>query len=277
VAQAKQADVVVAFVGLSPHLEGEEMRIKIDGFNGGDRTSIDLPASQQKLLEAIAATGKPLVVVLQSGSAVALNWAKDHANAIVAAWYPGVEGGTAIRRTLEGINNPAGRLPVTFYAGIEDLPAFTDYSMKNRTYRYYTGKPLWGFGYGLSYTKFTYGTVKLSADSLKAGDPITATVTVTNAGTVAGDEVVEAYLKTPQADGPRHSLVGFERVNLAPGASKQVTVKIDPRSLSSVDDLGARSILAGKYSLAVGGAQPEETTAKSEVVFTVKGTAPVPK
>lgn len=275
--QAKQADVVVAFVGLSPHLEGEEMRIKIDGFSGGDRTSIDLPSSQQKLLEAIAATGKPLVVVLHSGSAVALRWAKDHANAILAAWYPGGEGGAAIRHTLDGTNNPAGRLPVTFYAGIDDLPAFTEYSMKNRTYRYYTGKPLWGFGYGLSYTKFTYGPVKLSAESLKAGDPITATVTVTNTGTVVGDEVVEAYLKTPQTDGPRHSLVAFERVNLAAGESKQVTLKIDPRSLSSVDDRGNRSVLAGKYSLAVGGAQPEETQAKSEVDFTVNGTAALPK
>ena len=277
VAQAKKADVVVAFVGLSPDLEGEEMRIKIDGFNGGDRTSIDLPAAQQNLLEALAATGKPIVVVLQSGSAVALSWAKEHANAVLAAWYPGVEGGTAIRRTLDGMNNPAGRLPLTFYAGIDDLPAFTDYSLKGRTYRYYTGKPLWGFGYGLSYTKFTYGPVKLSADSLKAGDPISATVTVTNAGTVGGDEVVEAYLKTPQADGPRHSLVAFERVKLTPGASQQVTLTIDPRSLSSVDDQGNRSILEGKYSLAVGGAQPEETQAKSEATFAVNGTSSVPK
>ena len=277
VAQAKQADVVVAFVGLSPNLEGEEMRIKIDGFSGGDRTSIDLPAAQQNLLEAVAATGKPVVVVLQSGSAVALNWAKDHANAVLAAWYPGVEAGTAIRRTLDGTSNPAGRLPVTFYAGVNDLPAFTDYSMKNRTYRYYTGKPLWGFGYGLSYTRFTYGPVKLSADSLKAGDPVTATVTVTNAGTVAGDEVVEAYVKTPQGEGPRHSLVAFERVKLTPGASRQVTLKIDPRSLSSVDDQGNRSILEGKYALTVGGAQPDETQAKSEAVFTVNGTAALPK
>ena len=277
VAQAKQADVVVAFVGLSPRLEGEEMPIKIDGFSGGDRTSIDLPAAQQKLLEAVAATGKPLVVVLHSGSAVALGWAKDHANAVLAAWYPGGEGGTAIRTTLDGTNNPAGRLPLTFYAGVEDLPDFAAYSMKNRTYRYYTGKPLWGFGYGLSYTKFTYGPVKLSAESLKAGDPIMATVTVTNSGAVAGDEVVEAYLKTPQADGPRHSLVAFERVKLTPGEKKQVTLKIDPRSLSSVDEQGNRSILEGKYSLAVGGAQPEETQAKSEAVFTVKGTAALPK
>jgi len=277
VAQVKQADVVVAYVGLSPNLEGEEMRIKLDGFAGGDRTSIDLPAVQQKLLETVAATGKPLVVVLQSGSPVALNWAKDHANAVLAAWYPGIEGGTAIRHTLDGTNNPAGRLPLTFYAGVDDLPAFTDYSMKNRTYRYYTGKPLWGFGYGLSYTKFTYGPVKLSAESLKAGDPITATLTVINAGTVAGDEVIEAYLKTPQADGPRHSLVAFERVRLTPGASRQVSLKIDPRSLSSVDEQGNRSILEGKYTLAVGGAQPEETQAKSEAVFTVNGTAALPK
>lgn len=277
VALAKQADVVVAFVGLSPQLEGEEMRIKIEGFSGGDRTSIALPAAQQKLLEAVAVTGKPLVVVLQSGSAVALNWAKDHANAVLAAWYPGVEGGTAIRNTLNGTNNPAGRLPLTFYAGVEDLPDFADYSMKNRTYRYYAGKPLWGFGYGLSYTKFTYGPVKLSATSLKAGDPLTATVTVTNAGTVAGDEVVEAYLKTPQAGGPRHSLVAFERVNLAPGASQDVTLNIDPRSLSSVDEKGNRAVLAGKYSLSVGSAQPEETQAKSETAFTVNGTAALPK
>jgi beta-glucosidase len=277
VAQAKQADVVVAFVGLSPHLEGEEMRIKIEGFSGGDRTSIDLPAAQQKLLEAISATGKPLVVVLQSGSAVALKWAKAHANAVLAAWYPGGEGGTAIRRTLDGTNNPAGRLPLTFYAAVDDLPAFAEYSMKNRTYRYYTGTPLWGFGYGLSYTKFKYGQVKLSAESLQAGDPITATVTVTNAGAVAGDEVVEAYLKTPQAGGPRHSLVAFERVNLAPGASGQVILRIDPRSLSSVDDQGNRSVLEGKYSLTVGGAQPEEAEAKSESAFTVKGTARLPK
>ncbi len=277
VARAKEADVVVAFVGLSPQLEGEEMRIKIDGFNGGDRTSLNLPDPQEKLLEAVAATGKPLVVVLQSGSAVALNWANEHAAAVLEAWYPGVAGGAAIARTLAGLNNPSGRLPVTFYASLDGLPAFTDYSMKNRTYRYFTGKPLWGFGYGLSYTSFKYGPVKLSTETLRAGDPLTATVTVTNTGKVAGDEVVEAYLKTPQADGPIHSLVGFERVSLAPGASREVVIKIDPRALSSVDDAGKRSILEGKYTLTVGGAQPEETTAKSEAEFSVRGSMPLPK
>ncbi len=277
VAAAKQSDVVVAFVGLSPQLEGEEMPIKIEGFVGGDRTSLDLPAPQQKLLEAVSATGKPLVVVLQSGSAVALNWANQHANAILEAWYPGVEGGNAIARTLAGLSNPAGRLPVTFYAGLDDLPAFTDYSMKGRTYRYFTGKPLWGFGYGLSYTKFTYSPVKLSSENLKAGDPITATVTVTNSGPLSGDEVVEAYLKSPAAGAPVHSLVGFERITLSPGASRTVTLKIDPRSISTVDDQGNRSIQPGKYMLTVGSTQPEETKSKSEASFTVTGSATLPK
>jgi len=277
VARANEADVVIAFVGLSPQLEGEEMRIKIDGFNGGDRTGIDLPAPQQKLLETLAATGKPLIVVVQSGSALALNWAKDHANAILEAWYPGVEGGAAIARTLAGMSNPAGRLPVTFYASLDGIADFTDYSMKGRTYRYFTGKPLWGFGYGLSYSKFKYGDVKLSADTIKAGEPLTATVTVTNTSTVPGDEVVEAYLKTPQKGGPIHSLVGFQRVNIPANDSKEVKFEIDPRSLSGVDDQGNRSILAGKYTLTLGGAQPEETDAKSEVSFIVTGTAPLPK
>jgi len=275
--QAKKADVIVAFVGLSPQLEGEEMKIKIDGFDGGDRTSLDLPAPQQKLLETMAATGKPLVVVLQSGSAVALNWANEHAAAVLAAWYPGVEGGTAIARTLAGAANPAGRLPVTFYKNLEGLPAFTDYSLKGRTYRYFAGTPLWGFGYGLSYTTFKYSPIKLSAEELKAGDPIKATVTVTSTGTVGGDEVVEAYLKTPQADGPRHSLVAMERMTLAPGASKDVTLIIDPRSLSAVDDQGNRSILAGKYTLWIGGAQPGETKAISEAAFTVNGSQALAK
>jgi len=277
VAQAKEADIVVAFVGLSPQLEGEEMPIKIDGFDGGDRTSIDLPAPQQKLLEAVAATGKPLIVVLQSGSAIALNWANEHAAAVLEAWYPGVEGGTAIARTLAGLNNPAGRLPVTFYASLDGLPAFTDYGMKGRTYRYYAGKPLWGFGYGLSYSTFKYGPVKLSAETLKAGDPLTATVTVTNTSATEGDEVVEAYLKTPQADGPIHVLAGFQRVTIGAGVSREVTIPIDPRSMSSVNDQGYRAILEGNYTLTLAGAQPQETESKSAASFTVTGSLRLPK
>jgi beta-glucosidase len=225
----------------------------------------------------VAATGKPLVVVLQSGSAVALNWANQHAGAILQAWYPGVEGGNAVARTLAGLNNPAGRLPVTFYSSLDGLPAFTDYALKGRTYRYFTGKPLWGFGYGLSYSTFKYGPVKLSTDALKAGDPLTATVTVTNSSTVGGDEVVEAYVKTPQPDGPIHSLAGFERVNIGAGQSKDVTLQIDPRAISSVDEKGNRSILEGKYTLTLAGAQPQEVDAKSEAAFTVTGTAALPK
>lgn len=277
VAQAKKADVVVAFVGLSPQLEGEEMKIKIEGFEGGDRTSLDLPAAQQKLLEAVAATGKPLVVVLQSGSAVALNWANEHAAAILAAWYPGVEGGTAIARTLAGLSNPAGRLPITFYKNLDGLPAFTDYSLKNRTYRYFTGTPLWGFGYGLGYTTFKYAPIRLSSESIQAGQPLLATVAVTNEGTVTGDEVVEAYLKTPQVGGPLHTLVGFQRITLGAKASKDVAIVIDPRSFSSVDEQGNRSILPGKYTLTLGGAQPGQTKAISEATFTIVGTQPLPK
>ena len=277
VAAARQSDVVVAFVGLSPQLEGEEMPIKIDGFAGGDRTKIGLPAAQQNLLEAVAATGKPVVVVLMSGSAVALPWAHEHAAAILQAWYPGVEGGTAIARTLAGLNNPAGRLPVTFYSSVDDLPDFTDYSFKNRTYRYYTGKPEWGFGYGLSYSTFKYGPVTLSTSKLQAGEPLTATVSITNTSQLAGDEVVEAYLKTPQTGGPMHSLAAFDRVHLQAGETREITLHFDPRQLSSVDEKGDRAVLPGKYELTLSSTQPAETETKSEATFTVTGTQPLPK
>lgn len=277
VAAARQSDIVVAFVGLDAQLEGEEMDVKIDGFSGGDRTKIALPTAQENLLKAVAATGKPVVVVLQSGSAIAMPWAEEHAAAILEAWYPGVEGGTAIARTLAGLNNPGGRLPVTFYKGVDDLPAFTDYSLKGRTYRYYTGKPEWGFGYGLSYSTFNYGPVTLSSNQLKAGESLTATVSVTNSSQRAGDEVVEAYLKTPQAGGPIHSLAGFERVHLQAGETRHVTLHFDPRALSSVDDKGERSILPGKYQLTLASTQPGETKTKSEITFTVTGTQPLPR
>ena len=276
VAAAKQADVVVAFVGLSPDLEGEEMPVKIEGFAGGDRTAIELPAVQQQMLEAVAATGKPLVVVLMNGSAIASPWIAEHAAAVLEAWYPGEEGGTAIAHTLAGANNPAGRLPVTFYAATAQLPEFTDYSMKDRTYRYFAGKPLYAFGDGLSYTQFAYTGVRLSNSSLDAGEPLTVEADVKNTGARVGDEVAELYL-TPPADGlaPRLALAGFTRVHLAPGESRQVRFTLTPRDLSVVDAQGKRAVRAGRYAIAVAGSQPGPSAARAEL--TITGTVELPR
>src|SRR3984957_4487062 len=180
VALTKQADVVVAVVGIPSQLEGEEMQVDVPGFKGGDRTSLDLPKEEEDLLEALKGTGKPLIVVLMNGSALSVNWANENANAILDAWYSGEEGGTAIAQTLAGVNNPAGRLPVTFYKGVEQLPPFEDYSMKNRTYRYFEGQPLYPFGFGLSYSKFAYSDLKLSTEQLNAGDSLSAEADVKN-------------------------------------------------------------------------------------------------
>ncbi len=280
---AKGADLVVAMVGLSPQLEGEEMPIHVEGFSGGDRTDIKLPATQQQMLEQVGAAGKPLVVVLLNGSALATNWAEEHANAILDAWYPGQAGGQAIADTLSGKNNPGGRLPVTFYSSLEDLPAFTDYSMQNRTYRYFKGKTLYSFGYGISYTKFSYSHLKLSTDTLHAGDTLTAEADVRNAGSVAGDEVAELYLIPPH-DGngglsPNLQLEGFQRFHLAPGQVKHVIFKLDPRQLSEVDANGIRSVQPGSYKLSIGGAQPADPRAPvpaQTVAFAIQGTQELP-
>lgn len=275
VAAAKQADAVVAFVGLTSELEGEEMPIHVKGFAGGDRTDIDLPDVQRELLQSLAASGKPIVVVLMNGSALAVNWAQQHAAAILEAWYPGEEGGTAIAETLSGKNNPAGRLPVTFYASTNQLPPFEDYSMRNRTYRYFTGRPLYGFGYGLSYTHFAYSNLKLSTMQAKAGEPIEARVTIRNDGAAAGDEVAELYLNSAGAQG-NPALRGLTRLHLAPGESREVSFKLTPRDLSTVDKQGRRAVLPGKYTVMVGGAQPaaaEHTTAS----FEMTGSAVMPE
>ncbi len=279
VAAAKDADLVVAMMGLSPNLEGEEMPIHVEGFAGGDRTDIKLPAAQEHLLEAVAATGKPMIVVLLNGSALAVNWAQEHANAVLEAWYPGEYGGKAIADTLTGVNNPAGRLPVTFYSSVAQLPAFSDYSMKGRTYRYFADKPLYGFGYGLSYTKFAYSNLKLSTDKVKAGDPLDVGVEVKNVGGRRGDEVAELYL-TPPAEGnqglsPKLRLAGFERVTLEPGQTKTVHFQLDARTVSEVDGAGVRSVQAGAYGVAVGGGQPGDGVAGVRGSFAVEGTAPV--
>lgn len=269
---AQQADAIVAIVGLSPNLEGEEMNIEVPGFDGGDRTAIDLPEVQQKLLQALAATGKPLVVVVMSGSAVAVNWAQQHAAAVLEAWYSGEEGGTALAETLAGLNNPSGRLPVTVYASLDQLPPFADYSLRNRTYRYFTGKPLYGFGYGLSYSHFEYGRLKLSAARLAAGASLTAQVDVRNTSKVAGDEVGELYLRFPSAAGaPSIALRGFARLHLLPGEQRQLTYDLNPRDLSMVNERGEHVVAPGEYTVFVGGAQPADTATGASAHLQITG------
>lgn len=273
---AQDSDVVVAFVGISPNLEGEEMPVHVEGFNGGDRTDIDLPKTQQDLLEAVAATGKPVVVVLMSGSAIAMNWSKEHAAALLEAWYPGEAAGEAIADVLTGKVNPSGHLPITFYASDGQLPPFTDYSMKDRTYRYFDGEPLYRFGYGLSYTTFRYSGLKLTASSIAAGEPLQAEVTVTNTGDRAGDAVAELYLIPPAGHGyPLRSLEGFERVHLAPHAGTVVHFTLDARELSEVDAEGRRAVRAGEYEVYAGDSSPGAQPAGA-AQFTISGTKDVP-
>jgi beta-glucosidase len=278
---AKNSDLVVAMVGLSSTLEGEEMSVKLPGFSGGDRTDITLPASQEKLLEQIYAVGKPVVVVLLNGSALAVNSAAQHANAVLEAWYPGEAGGRAIANTLVGTNNPSGRLPVTFYRSLSDLPEFTDYSMSNRTYRYFKGQPLFGFGFGLSYTSFAYCHLKLSAQQFKAGSSLTVDADVTNTGKRGGEEVAELYL-LPSRDGngglsPLRQLEGFQRVRIEPGKTAHVTFTLDPRQLSEVDAKGIRSVQAGEYRVFVGGSQPDDAGKGQFARFSIQGEAAIAK
>ncbi len=278
VALAKNADVVVAVVGITSQLEGEEMKVDVPGFKGGDRTSLDLPKDEEDLLEALKAAGKPVVVVLMNGSALSVNWASEHANAIVDAWYSGEEGGSAIAQTLAGVNNPAGRLPITFYKGVEQLPTFEDYSMKNRTYRYFSGEPLYGFGFGLSYSKFEYSNLKLSATQLKAGDPLRVDADVKNVSLRKGDEIVELYLSFPKSPiAPIRALRGFMRVQVAAGETKHVHFTLDARDLSMVNEKGDRLVATGTYRISVGGGQPGTASAHAEQEFRIEGQQELPE
>jgi beta-glucosidase len=273
---ANSSDAIVAFVGLSPNLEGEEMNVHVDGFDGGDRTSIELPPAQEHLLEALGATGKPLIVVLTSGSALAVPWVNEHADALLAAWYPGEEGGDAIAETLAGKNNPAGRLPVTFYRSTSDLPAFTDYSMGNRTYRYFKGDVMYAFGFGLSYSRFSYRAPHASSTAIHAGDSLTVTAEVRNAGPRDGDEVVELYVKPPQtAVSPHVELEGFERIHLRAGEARRVQFTLTPRQLSEVDEKGNRAVVPGDYVVSVAGGQPSSKT--PALVLHIAGTKALPQ
>jgi beta-glucosidase len=234
VSAAQQADAVLLFLGLTANLEGEEMRVQIPGFRGGDRTSIDLPAPQQRLLEKVVAVGKPTVLVLLNGSALAVNWAQQNVPAIVEAWYPGQAGGSAIADVLFGEYNPAGRLPVTFYKSVSDLPPFEDYATKGRTYRFFTGTPLYPFGHGLSYTTFAYRNLRARTERVRAADTIGVSVDVTNSGPIAGDEVVQLYVSHPASKVPRpiKDLRGYRRVTLQPGETRTVSFSVPVSSLA---------------------------------------------
>jgi beta-glucosidase len=278
VSAAREADAIVAVVGITSRLEGEEMRVDQPGFLGGDRTSLDLPKPEEDLVQALAASHKPLVVVLMNGSALGVNWEKAHANAILESWYPGEEGGAAVAETLSGKNNPGGRLPVTFYKDVQQLPSFEDYSMKGRSYRYFEGEPLWPFGYGLSYTQFQYGGLALPKVPINAGEPLNVSVNVTNTGSLDGDEVVQLYLQFPAVRGaPLRALRGFQRVHLARGASQKVEFHLQPRDLSMVTEDGKVIVAQGPYKLSVGGGQPGTGAASVSGSFEVKGQVPLPE
>ena len=271
------ADVIVAAVGLTSDLEGEDMPVKVDGFAGGDKTSLELPADQRALLERAKASGKPVVVVAMNGSPINLAWARDNAAAIVEAWYPGQAGGLAVGQVLAGQANPAGRLPLTFYRDVADLPPFDDYRMEGRTYRYFTGKPVYGFGYGLSYTTFAYADAVVKPVD---GDPakgVQASVRVRNTGARDGDEVVQAYLCVPQLPGaPRLALRGFKRVALKAGEARTVTLDLSPRDLSAVNPDGVRQVFAGHYRLSLGGGQPDSGLPSVSTEFDVTHAADLP-
>jgi beta-glucosidase len=260
VKSAKSSDVVIYVGGINSQLEGEEMRVNYEGFDRGDRTRIELPAPQTQLLKLLQATGKPVVFVNCSGSAMAMPWEAEHLPAIVQAWYPGEEGGTAVAEVLFGDVNPAGRLPVTFYRSTGDLPAFDNYSMSNRTYRYFSGKPLFAFGHGLSYTHFDYHEPKLDSANVDAGGKVILTFELANTGKADGDEVAQVYFRhvhsaVPQ---PRLALCGFQRVHLGPGKEETVRFEIPAARFRYWDtDMKRYVVEAGDYELLAGAASDD--------------------
>jgi len=249
---AKTADVIVFVGGISAQLEGEEMRVDYEGFSGGDRLGIELPAIQRRLLEQLHATGKPIVLVNMSGSAIALPWEDEKLNAILQAWYPGQAGGTAVADVLLGNYNPAGRLPVTFYRATADLPDFRDYKMAGRTYRYFGGKALFPFGHGLSYTNFSYANLRVTS---AAAGTLAVTLDVTNTGTREGDEVVQLYATPPAASHPREirALCGFTRVHLKSGETRTVNLAVPATALRRWnEEKKAYAIPSGDWTIVAG-------------------------
>ena len=263
-ASVKSADAIVFIGGISPSLEGEEMPVHVPGFNKGDRTSITLPRVQTEALQALQATGKPVIFVMLTGSALAIQWEDDHLPAIVNAWYGGQDAGTALADVLFGDYNPSGRLPVTFYASDNDLPPYEDYSMKERTYRYFTGNPLYPFGHGMSYTDFAYTDLRVPATAV-AGDTVKVSVSVTNTGPRPGEEVVQLYvsLSNRQVPVPLRSLQGIQRIRLEPGESRKVDFTLAPKQFSSIDALMQRCVEPDKITVSIGGQQPFDAILKA--------------
>ena len=255
---ARKADAIVMCMGLTARMEGEEMDIVIDGFKAGDRTKIDLPKPQQELIKEITSLGKPVTLVLLNGSALAINWESNNVPAILETWYPGQAGGQAIADVLFGDYNPGGRLPVTFYKSVNDLPPFKDYNLSTQTYRYFKGQPLYPFGYGLSYTTFEYEDLDVQK-TITTGDSLKLSVTVKNSGSVRGDEVVQAYVRhlDPKSKAPVRSLAAFQRVTIESGGSKQISLTLFPDAFSTYDEDGTKTILPGQFEISVGGGQPD--------------------
>jgi beta-glucosidase len=262
---AQKADVVVMFMGLSPRLEGEEMNVKVYGFKGGDRLRLDLPDNQVNLLKEIHSTGKPIVLVLLNGSALSVNWENNNISAIIEAWYPGQAGGTAIADIIFGDYNPAGRLPITFYKSVNQIPGFNDYSMQNRTYRYFRGEPLYPFGYGLSYTKFEYKNMDIDKSTLSPGDSAIVSIDLSNAGSMKGDEVVQLYIKAEKDTQAIKTLKGFKRIFLNPGESKKVKFNVTPEKLSRWIEGEGYTAESGNYVLMIGPSSSDKQLNKIKV------------
>jgi beta-glucosidase len=259
---AERSQVAVMVMGLSQQLEGEEGQTEGNprGVRSrGDRETLDLPPIQEQLVQAVYETSTPVILVLMNGSALSINWADEHVPAILEAWYPGQAGGTAVAEALFGLTNPGGRLPVTFYRAVSDLPAFTDYSMANRTYRYFTGQLLYPFGFGLSYTTFTYHDLQITPQEVTAGDSVSVQVEVKNSGEYLGDEVVQLYLQDVEASLPMPllQLQGFTRIRLAPGERQTVQFTLTAEQMSFVDEEGNWVLEPGEFTVWVGGRQPD--------------------
>jgi beta-glucosidase len=259
---AKKSQVAVIVMGLSQQLEGEQGQTEGNPrgkSSQGDRETLDLPSTQEKLVQAVYETGTPVILVLMNGSALSINWADEHIPAILEAWYPGQAGGTAVAEALFGLTNPGGRLPVTFYRAVSDLPDFTDYSMENRTYRYFAGQPLYPFGFGLSYTTFTYHNLQVTPQEVTAGDPVSVQVEVENSGGLLGDEVVQLYLRDVEASlpVPLLQLQGLTRIRLAPGERQTVQFTLTAEQMSFVDEDGNWVLEPGEFTVWAGGRQPD--------------------